>query len=96
VAAVDVGHERGDKLSRLALGERLQRDGGGVAAPAAPPGPPLEQLVSGQADEQQRRPDPARQVVDQVEHSLVGPVDVVDRQDEGAATGDRLDHGPGG
>ena len=61
-------------------GQRLERDRGRVAAAAAPAGPPLEQLVAGQADEQQRRAHPARQVLDQVEHSLVGPVDVLDRE----------------
>ena len=34
---------------------------------------------------------PARQVLDQVEHSLVGPVDVLDREDQRAGWRDRLD-----
>ena len=67
--------------SRVSLGgERLERDRGRVAAPAAPAGPPLEQLVAGQADQQQRPADPPRQVLDQVEHALVGPVDVLERE----------------
>ena len=59
--------------------------------PPPQPGPALEQLVARQADQQQRAAHPARQVVDQVEHPLVGPVDVVDREHQRAAAGDRLD-----
>ena len=92
----DARQQRGDQLARLVRGQRLQRDRGRVAAAAAPAGPALEQLVAGQADQQQRAAHPARQVVDQVEHSLVGPVDVVDREHQRAAPGDRLDHGAGG
>ena len=88
--------QRRDQLARLGLGQRLERDRGRVAPAAAPAGAALEQLVAGQADEQQRRPDPARQVLDQVEHSLVGPVDVLEREHERAAPGDRLDHGADG
>ena len=95
-AVVGPRHQRGDQLSRLVLGQWLERDRRGVPPAAAPAGAPLEQLIAGQADEQQRRPDPAGEVVDQVEHSLVGPVDVVDREDEGAPAGDRLDRGAGG
>ena len=69
----------GDQLARLVLGQRLERDRGRVAPPAAPTGAAVEQLVARQADDQGGAAHPARQVLDQVEHALVGPVDVLDR-----------------
>ena len=88
------GHQRRHQLAGLVRGERLERDRGGVLSPAAPAGPSLEELVPSEADQQQRATDPARQVVDQVEHSLVGPVDVVEREHEGSPLRDSLDHRP--
>ena len=77
--------ERPDQLVRAVGPERVERDRGRVAAPAAPAGPAVEQLVAGQADQQHRPADPAGEVLDQVEHSLVGPVDVLDARGPGAS-----------
>ena len=55
-----------------------------VAERRPPPqlGPPVEQLVARQADEHQRRAHPLRQVLDRVEHAVVGPVDVLEGDHE--------------
>ena len=57
----------------------------------APAGPALEQLVAGQADLQHRRSQPAREVVDQVERALVGPVDVLPREHQRPLLRERLE-----
>ena len=64
-----------------------------VALRRPPPQPGRRSSSSsrGQADEQERRAHPARQVLDQVEHPLVGPVDVLDREHERPPPGDPLD-----
>src|SRR5215207_10609737 len=90
-AAIPAGEEGGDELARLALRERLEGDGRVVAAPAAPARPSLQELVARQADDQRWPADPARHVIDQVEHSLVGPVDVLDRDHDWPALACRLD-----
>ena len=51
----------------------------------APAGPRLQQLLARQPDDQERSPHRAREVVDQVEHSLVRPVDVVEGEHQRAA-----------
>ena len=84
-AAVAVGSSALDQLARLVRRQRLERDRRRVAAAAAPARAALEQLVARQADDQDRAANPAGQVLDQVEHSLVGPVDVLDREDQRAA-----------
>ncbi len=89
-----VPEQRGDQRLRLLARQRLERHRGCVQAPAAPAGTAVEELVAGHADDQDRPPRPARQVLDQVEHALVGPVDVLDRQDHGLATAEGLDQLP--
>ena len=55
------------------------------------PGAALEQLVAGQADLQHRRAHPLREVLDQVEHALVGPVDVLPDQHQRALARESFD-----
>ena len=83
--------QRGDQRAGLLAGERLERDRGRVGPPAAPAGAAVEQLVAGQADDQHRAARPARQVLDQVEHPLVGPVDVLDAKSSGWRAAGGLD-----
>ena len=92
-AAVPVGEQGGDQLARLVLGQRLERDRGRVAPPAAPARAAVEQLVASQADDQGGAAHPARQVLDQVEHALVGPVDVLERDHHRVLPAHRLDQG---
>ena len=62
--------------------ERLEEHGEGVRQAAAPARPGLEQLVPGQAEHEQRALRPARQELDEGEAAVVGPVDVLDDDDE--------------
>ena len=71
--------------------ERLEQQLRGGPAPAAPARPPVEQLVAREADQHQRRPHPLREVLDRVEHAVVGPVDVLERDHQRPPRGDRLD-----
>ena len=73
------GQQRPDELLGLVARQRVERDRRRVPPAATPGRPALEQLVASQADDQHRAPPPAGQVLDQVEHALVGPVDVLDR-----------------
>ena len=78
----EVGDDRGDELVALRLGERLELDGGRPNAPSAPPGTDVEQVGAREAEDEQRRPHPVGEVLDEVEHRLFGPVDVLEEEDE--------------
>ncbi|CAA9583896.1 MAG: hypothetical protein AVDCRST_MAG88-3679 [uncultured Thermomicrobiales bacterium] len=84
--------QRRDELTRVLVGQRLEEQLRRVAAPAAPVLAALQQLVAGQAEHQQRAPHPLRQMLDGVEHPVVGPVDVLEDEYERATCGRRLDH----
>ena len=96
VALVD-RQQRGDQLARVQLSESGSRKTV-VASRRTPPQPgaPLEQLFPGQADLQHRRSRPLHEVLDQVEHPLVGPVDVLPHEHQrplARETLDRCAHG---
>ncbi len=59
--------------------------------PAAPVGAPVEQLVAGEADQQQRGAHPLGEVLDRLEHAVVGPVDVLEGEHERLAARPSLD-----
>ena len=81
-----------DEPRRLVLGQGLEEDRRSVALAAAPTGPLIEQLRSRHAHEQQRRvAGPLGDVLDQVEQGRLGPVDVVEHDDDGPAPGERLE-----
>ena len=67
-----------------------------VALMRPPPQPGRRSSSSSRArhEQQHRAPRPAGQVLDQVEHALVGPMDVLDREDHRLASARRLDQGP--
>ena len=54
-----LGSRRSDQLARLVVGQRLEGDRGRVAAAPAPVGAAVQQLVAGQADDQQRARAPS-------------------------------------
>jgi hypothetical protein len=56
----------------------------------------LEQLVARQAQQQQRPAHPLCQVLDQVEHAVVGPVDVLEGEHERLLLAARLHSGAHG
>ena len=64
-------------------GERLEEDRGRVVLAAAPGVAGVEELRSGHADDEERRvAHPVGDVLDQVEERRLGPVDVVEDDDE--------------
>ena len=79
--AVDV-QEQAHQLVGVAGAERLERDARGAAAPAAPARPAGGQLRPGRAQEQGRRLDPVGELLEQVEHRRIGPVDVIHDDDQ--------------
>ena len=91
-----VGDESGDELVTLLLGQRLELDGGRPHAASAPAGTYVEQVRSGQAEDQQRRAHPVGDVLDEVEHRLFGPVDVLEEEDERLHVGKRAHDLAGG
>ena len=75
--------QRLDELLALLAQQRLELDRGRANATAAPAGTQVEQLGPGEADEQERRlSNPGRQVLDQLEQRLLGPVDVFEDEHE--------------
>ena len=92
-AAVGAGdvHQRGDQLARLAVAERLEEHSRRVASHASPASAAREQLFSGEADLQHGRAHPLHQMLDQVEHPLVGPVNVLPHEHQGALAREPFD-----
>ena len=83
--------QRVDQLLAVGLPERLELDRGCAHAPAAPVGTNVEQLRSGEAENQERAvAHPVGHVLDQLEQGLLGPVDVLEDQDQGLRLGHQL------
>ena len=84
--------QRVQECRRLLLGERRQQDRRRVDLAAAPVGATRQQLGPGGAEDQQRHAArPVDEVVDEVEQRVVGPVQVLEDEDERALVGDRLE-----
>ena len=67
--------QRRDQLRRLVGRQRRQRDVRGVELPSAPRRPSLEQLQPRRAEDQHRDVShPVREVLDEVEQAVVGPL----------------------
>ena len=80
-----LGAEPRDQGERVDLVERVEAEHGGAALRRRPRGPALQQLRAAEADEQDRRAAGERdQVVDEVQQRRLGPVGVVDHDDERA------------
>ena len=86
-----------DELRGVSRGERLEQDRRGVQLASAPVRPPVEQLRSRHAEEQDRRvAAQVCNVVDEIEKEILAPVDVVEHDDEWRIPGDRLQQPPDG
>ena len=88
-----------DQSRCLLVGERREtREGRRVQLSAAPAGASLEELGPRRRDHEQRHVrDPFDELVDEVEQAVVGPVEVLEDEDEGAPLGQRLEEAaPGG
>ena len=83
---------RGRRAGRGSAARPARGVSGSSRSTPRQPGPPVEQLGAGHADEQDRR---ARRdegdVLDQVEQRLLGPLDVVEDEHERLLARDRLD-----
>ena len=87
----------GQQPGRLQVGQRPQRDPGRRRVAAAPARLALQQLGPGRGHDQQGQVGRALdQVLQELEHRLVGPVQVLDHQDQRAGGGDGLDEPPPG
>ena len=92
----EVGDDRGHELLALGLRKRLELDCGRAHAPSSPRGPHVEQVGARQAEDEQRRAYPVGEVLDEVEHRLFGPVDVLEEKDERLHVAQRVHHLAGG
>ena len=97
-ASLHAGIERraseqlGEQLRRRLVRERRERDGQRVEPAPTPRRAPLEQLGPGRAEhEQWDVARPVDEMLDEVEGAVVGPVQILEHQDERNAVGDRLD-----
>ncbi len=83
---------------RLLVGERRERERRRVELAAAPARSALEELGPRSRDDEQRHVgQPVDELVEEVEEALVGPVDVLDDDDERALLGETLEEAaPGG
>ena len=91
-----LGQERFHEQLALGAAECLELDRGRAHAATAPTGVDVEELGAGEAEDEERRPHPVGEVLDQLEERLLGPVDVLEAEDDRLCLGELLDEGPGG
>ena len=78
-----VGHQRIHELLALDRTERFELDCGRADAATAPAGPDVEQLRPRERNQEKRRlAHPRRQMLDQLQERLLGPVDVLEDEHE--------------
>src|SRR5581483_2740669 len=71
--------QRVEQLLALGRLQRLELDRRRAHPPATPPRAHVEELRPGETDDQERRlAHPGRQVLDQLQQRLLGPVDVLE------------------
>src|ERR671923_1671724 len=70
IAPTPAGEQRGDQIPSLLHGEGVEEDRRRPAPATAPGRAPVQQLVAGQAHDQQGRANPLREVLDEVEHAV--------------------------
>jgi hypothetical protein len=81
-----------DDLRRLLVAQGRERDRRGVELPAAPCLPTVEQLGAGSRKNENRNAGrPVDEVVDEVEQTVVGPVHVLEHDDERPLLGHALE-----
>ena len=94
----ELAQELFDELRALFLRERLELDRRRANAASTPARPGVEQLGPREAEDQHRRAHPVRDVLDEVEQRRLGPVDVLEEEDQRLNVRDPLHHlarGPG-
>ena len=89
--------EAPDELGGLLVGERRERQRRRVQLAAAPVRASFEELRPGGRNDQERDVgQPVHEFVEEVEEALVGPVDVLDHDDERALFRETLEEAPPG
>ena len=93
----ETSSEVGDQRLAVRVRKALEQERARVRLSAAPAGSLLEELGTGDANQEDRRtPHPLRQVLDQVEEGGLGPVHVLEEDDEGPLPGERFEQASGG
>ena len=86
--------EAGEQRPHLAVGQRPQRQRG-RSARTAPRGPSVLELRRARVRIEDRVvPAPLQEVLDEVEEAFVGPLEVLEDEDDGALLGDPLEERP--
>ena len=86
-----------EQLGRLVVGQRADRERERVALAATPAGPAVEQLGASRPDDEEWNGRcPIREVVDEVEEPVVGPVEIFEDEHQRALLGRRLEQPPPG
>ncbi len=89
--------EHAEQLRGLIVGERGEGERGRVELAAAPAGPAFEQLGPCGRDDQERDvAQPVHELVEEVQETLVRPVDVLDDDDERPLLGETFEEAPPG
>ncbi len=84
-----IGEQRIEELLALFRRERLELDRGRAQSPSTPARADVEQLRPREADDQQRCVlDALREVLDQLEQRILGPVDVFEHEDQRLRVGE--------
>ena len=87
--------QRRNQLRRLVGRQRRQRDVRGVELPSGPRRASLEQLQPRGAEDQHRDiSHPVREMLDEVEQALVGPLQILEDEDERVIFGERFEEAP--
>ncbi len=90
-AARDLLQQARHERVRVVLVERLQDDRRCVEAPAGPATPAVQKLVASQAEHEHGATHPLGDVLAEVEHPRIRPVDVLEGEHERRPPADRLD-----
>ncbi len=93
-AVRQTGHEPAHHRSHLVVVERGEREGGEAALAGTPRRPAVEELRARQRDDVDRSAArPGQQVLDEVEETLIGPLEILEDHDHRAGLGDALEEG---
>ena len=91
-ARLEPGRERLEDLAHRVVGERLEGEPDERPRARPPARPALEQLGPGERDDGQRHARaPVEHVVDEVEQAGIGPVEVLEQEDDRSGRGDPLE-----
>ncbi len=95
--APEIGRPLGEELAHGVVGEAFEVDTREAADSGAPRWSVVEQLGTGEReDEDGVGPRPCRHVLDEVEQARIGPLEVLEDEDDRGSLGDPLEESPPG